>query len=222
MRDDRVYPSKTWFRTKVAKPEDLYVGRRIIYTQREIKRREDLEDFETWSYGRIINIGDADKGTVIVARSDTPDAELAKGVRVIVGGDPDPKLELTGKEDPQYFHPEHWLVFTGKGEPGADGFDAKMALAVTAPAKPGEAGTFLRLDTDDLITTKHAVRTRQATKADLKAGLEVALFERGEPPHREAAYAYTWWVGKLTSVDHGYPKVGNHSVSLSGMRVVLR
>jgi hypothetical protein len=217
-----VFNSKEFYRTRPAKPEDLYVGRRIIYPGQKIDSRAKLEEGAMWKFGRIASFAEVKdlkkgEGEILVAGFDP--ADLAYGVRVIVGGDKDLEVKLTGSEDRHFFHPEHRLIYVDKGKPDADGHDVVMAILLKAPEKDGEPGTYLSLYNGDVVTSKYAYKTRPATKADLKAGLRIALPERSVE-HRHQAYRGGWWVGDLTSVEGGIARVGNGTVRWEQMRVI--
>jgi hypothetical protein len=216
----RAYDAKVFFKTRIARPEDLFVGRWVVYPRHAIKSKADKDLATDWNYRRIVNLVDAPKGQLIVAGR-TDSVVERDGLRVIVGGDADPTIVMTGKEDAHHFHAEHWLVYTDTTPPDAGGHDTTMALAIKAPDKPGAAGTFLVLVSGDIITTKVAYKTHVATKAELKAGLRVALFTNGgDAPTRAGAYYETWRVGNLTSFTNGIPKMDNASVGVETMRVV--
>ena len=218
--ENRKWPARTYFQTRMAKPQELLLGRRVVYPLGEIKSAKDKAEMG-WGYRRIINLVDAPKGHVIVDGSSNPEVELAS-LRVIVGGEPDPTITMSGKQDAHGFHPEHWLVFAEDRQPDADGVETKMALAIRPPPKPGEAGTFLMLDSGQILTTKHAWRSRPATRAELKTGTRVAIFFASgiDPPSRDLAYRETWWIGPLTSVTPAVIKVGKSSVRVESMRIV--
>src|SRR5256885_654699 len=101
--ESRAYDAKTFFKTRMARPQDLVLGRRVIYPLRDIHSESDKPD--AWGYRRIIDLVDAPKGKLIVHGSSDPEVELAL-LRVIVGGDPDPTIAMSGKEDAHHFHPE--------------------------------------------------------------------------------------------------------------------
>ena len=217
--ENRQHSAKTFFKTRMATPQDLVLGRRVIHPLSEIKTANDKAEM-SWGYHRITNLVDAPKGQLIVHGSTNPEVDVTS-LRVIVGGEPDPTITMTGKEDVHHFHPEHWLVFTGTSEPDANDLEAKMALAIRPPAKPGDEGVFLMLESGAILTTKHAYRSRPATRAELKTGTRVALFPSGlDLPSRERAYREAWWIGPLTNVTPSFIKVGRSTVRAEVMRII--
>jgi hypothetical protein len=216
--DNHQYDAKRYFKCRPARPEELVVGRHVVYSANPIQSKSD-KDEASWSYRQIVDLVDAPKGQLIVAGTDNPVVDRA-GLRVLVGEN-DPTIALTGREDAQHFHPEHWLVFTGASAPDADGHDTKMALAIKAPAKKGEEGTFLVLSSGEIVTTRWAYRSHVATRGELRKGLRVAKFTvAGDPPSREGAYAEPWYVGDLGEVTPGVIRMENGSVRLEALRVV--
>jgi len=216
---NRTFSSRTYFRTRMARPQDLVLGRRVIYPLSEIKTENDKLE-AGWGYRHIIDLVDAPKGRAIVTGSSNREVELAI-LRVIIGGDSDPPITMSGKEDAHHFHPEHWLVFTEARQPDADGNDTKMALAIRPPAKPGDEGVFFMLNSGAIITTKHAYKTHVAKRGELKTGTRIALFTAGsDVPERHLAYRETWWVGPLTDVQPAFIKVGRSTVRAELLRVV--
>jgi hypothetical protein len=212
------FSARTYFQTRLAKPAELTLGRRVVYPMREIGSAKDRPT--TWGYRRIVNVVDAPKGSVIVDGSSNPIVAMST-LRVLVGGDADPAIAMTGKEDAHGFHPEHWLVYTDERAPDADGCEAKMGLAIRAPPKPGEPGTFLMLDSGAIVTSKWAWRSHVATRGELKTGTRIAQFTSGpDAPARDLAYRDAWWVGALTRVDGSVIRIGNSSVPINVLRVV--
>ena len=209
-------PGIGWFQTRLAKPEDLVAGRRVVYPRVPIKKKEDKPD--TWVYRMVVDVVDAPPGKVIVAGASDVEVDRA-GLRVIVD-DKAPALAMTGKEDAQHFHPEHWLVYVGDGTPDPDGCEARMAIAIKAPAKKGAEGTFMRTDNGELITTKYAWHSHAATKAELVDGARIAAFsEGGDVPDRRSAYSFEWDINKIKIVD-GVARIGNSSARLDVLRIL--
>jgi hypothetical protein len=216
--ENRQYDAKRYFKSRIAKPEEIVVGRHVVYPLSPIQSKND-KDEAGWAYRQIIDLVDAPRGQVIVAGLDNPVVDRA-GLRVLVG-ETDPAIAMTGKEDAQHFHPEHWLVFTGDSAPDASGHDTRMAIAIKPPAKKGDEGTFLVLGNGEVVATRYAYRSHAATRSELKKGLRVAKFTvGGDPPSREGAYAETWYVGDLDEVTPGAIRMGNGSVRVDSLRII--
>lgn len=220
--NNAIVDAKVFFKTRIAKPEDVYVGRTVIYPKSKIASASDKEYATVWNSRRIASLADAKQGKVLVTGSSNRAVDITD-LRVIVGAAAEAPIKLTGKEDAHSLHPEHWLVYADSAAPDPSGHETRVALPIQVPAKPGQEGTFLVISTNQVIKTKHAYRSRVATKADLKAGLRIALWGgRGsEVPRREDAYEYEWFVGSLTSYDNNVAKLGNHTVRVELLRVIL-
>lgn len=206
------YSARTYFQTRLAKPGELTVGRRVVYPLNPLTSAKDKAEM-SWGYRRIVDLVDAPKGQAIVDGSSNPIVDLA-ALRVIVGGDPDPAMAMSGKQDAHGFHPEHWLVYSDERAPDADGVETKMALAI-------RPGTFLMLDSGAIVTSKYAYHSHVATRGELKTGTRVAMFTSGsDAPTRDLSYRETWWVGALTSVSGNVVKVGNRSIAIDVLRII--
>ena len=218
-KENRPYPGRTYFKTRMARPQDLVLGRRVVYPLGEVKTQEDKRQM-SWGYRRLVDLVDAPRGQVIVDGHTNPIVD-ASILRVLVGGEPDPVINMSGKEDLHHFHPEHWLVATEARDPGEGGVEAKMALAIRAPATPGEEGVFLVIDSGAIVTSKYAYRTRPASRAELATGRRVAVFGASmDLPDRDVAYRTAWWVGPLGLVTPAVIKLGRSTVRPEMIRVV--
>lgn len=109
----------------------------------------------------------------------------------------------------------------------------KTARVVTPPsAKTKNEGQYMIISDGEEIWTKYHWKTRIASEKELKIGLVIIAFERGEdglyhsPEDKSQALSYSWFMAKITDLSDkhkGYVTVsGGYKISLENIRVTVK
>jgi len=126
------------------------------------------------------------------------------------------------------------VMFVSK-EPfkGSGWIYVQTAKVVTPPSsKTKNEGLYMIISNGEEIWTKYFWKTRIASEKELKIGLVVIAFERGDdgvyysPEDKSQALSYNWFMAKITDLSDkhkGYVTVsGGYKINLENMRVAAK
>lgn len=226
--------TKHFFRIRHAAAADLQPGALLAAFDADMSKgyRQPKDRTEAlkipWFLARVVNNDDLGRGQVLTA------AGLVVNVAAawVIDGDASPRGNVSGSEDRQFLHPDHYLV--GDAElPEKDWRRIFAAVAIQPPsaATKGE-GQMLMANSGNVLWTKHAWRTRLADPKDLVLGAHVYCLDARDhnglfrnPENRREALGHAWFVAKITDTSELFKNVvtlgGNFKANIDALRVVV-
>ena len=217
LRNHQPIETAIYYRTHVAKPEELKVGALVVVAPNSSSRTSAEND--TYRASRVFALDDL-PGAVVV----TPNQVAARLVRVIEG-DATPTVAVKSPLDRQYFHDEYWLLSTTRKDLDlATGTELEVAIALVLPAKPGDEGEFL-LAGGATVKTRFAWRSRPAEPADLQVGAVLAHLANGSSPSDAVNSRNDWMAGAVTRTTRNRAYLSGEGSNTQGavdLRLLLR
>lgn len=236
LKDGAEMTTQHFWTTRPARRDELAVGQLAIMVHkkdsdgsyRAPKNRDEAHG--TWWMSRIVSIAPlAQAGEVIVAGGYRINANAVR----LVLGDQSATVSVSGTEDQHYLKTGHWIIGDKKLPERRHAYVAVGAPITVPSAETKGDGQFINAKDGHTTWTRHAWRTRPATKADIKLGTYVFMVHKKDqdgnyraPTSRAEAITSTWWVAKVTDTSELYKNVvqvaGDYRVRLDGARVIIK
>ncbi len=238
-RGGQQFRSRHYWRTRIARPEDLQLGRLAFCLDAQVNSvyrapQSRAEATATpWFAGVIVDLSNLDDDQVIL------DAYRASRscLRVADGGPSDLPRPTPPALDTHFVDSADYFVRLDEYEGGYGG-QVSLARMVRGPttASNGEA-EFLALQSagshqrGQRFWTRHYWRTRAATPQDLREGTAVIVLDAQDqgmyraPHDRFEALTGSWWIGAITDLAgmfRGEVQVGDYRVRPDALRVLVR
>lgn len=235
LRDGGELTTSHFYRTYRPDPSQLRVGQMVVMLNAKDRNGayrgpEDKEEAHggRWWLTRIISVAPlAQGGELIVAGGHRVRADAVR----LIEGDEKETVVVNGAEDTHHLQAEHWIISDRK-MPDKSYSYATVGAAIQAPSEQTKGdGHFIDLHDGHSVWTKHAWRTRPATKEDIKLGRHVFVRNAKDqdgnyraPKDRVDAISSRWWIAKVTDDSELYKNsvtvAGKYRANLEALRVV--
>ncbi len=135
-------------------------------------------------------------------------------------------------EDDHYIDDEHYFIAKEKLS-GAWMYVTIATMKTPASPQTKNEAEFLTVASGEEIWTKFYYKTRILKKEEIKKGVEVIIFEKGDgdgvycaPENRDEALGGTWFMAKITDLSDMYKGFvtvsGGYKVRLDNMRAIVK
>ena len=232
LRQGKDLTSRWYWETRPAAAADVQVGRRVFMlhiragnTYHAPRTRQEATSRRWWT-ATVASVAPMNQGYVIVSGG----YQIATDALRVADSIQNPAVlgNLATGEDGHFLTPDHWLV--GKKALSGNYIYVSAAAAIKAPsAETGGEGQFLSLRDGKVSWSKHAWKTRPATAAELRPGVQVFMLHQREgksyrrPKDRTDALGRRWWTAKVTDASQAYKGMvtvaGGYLINIDAIRV---